>query len=363
MDTAENVLGEERKGLSRTPSLLEGLVILAIILTGLVVGQKFIVPLIFSVFIWSLINVLKTKLSLLSIAGKRLPEPVCLVLSILLLLAANLSIYVIVSQQFPALAEAMPRYQEKLNALIIRISQVVPGSEVVDLNELLGRINLWEFATKVGTQVRSLASGLFLMLIYVAFLLAEQRYFRDKLGLLFSGKVERPRILLDRIVRRLNMYLYIKTVISLLTAVLSYAVMAWWGLDFAPFWGLLVFLLNFIPTVGSILAVIFPSLLSFIQYDSPTPILAVVGLLAAIQIIIGNFIEPAMTGRTLNMSPFGLIVSLTFWGMLWGIVGMFLAVPITVCIAIVFSNFDHLKWVSVIIAKDSTLLTDVRKPV
>jgi predicted PurR-regulated permease PerM len=146
-----------------------------------------------------------------------------------------------------------------------------------------------------------------------------------------------------------------KTLVSLATGVLSYAILEWVGVDFAAVWALLIFMLNFIPNIGSILGMMLPALLTLVQFDTLTPFLIITFGLGAVQFVIGNLAEPALMGKSLNLSSFMIILSLTFWGMLWGIPGMFLSVPIMVMFAIICARFDSLRGIAVILSADGRI--------
>ena len=135
---------------------------------------------------------------------------------------------------------------------------------------------------------------------------------------------------LDQIDHDIRVYIRIKTTLAVVTSALAYSVMASVGVDFAGFWAVMVFFFYYIPTVGSILAIAAPSLLTLVQFDHLTPFLIVLLVIGTIQIVTANVIEPAIMGRSLNLSPLVVIVSLMVWGTIWGVVGMFLCVPIMV---------------------------------
>ena len=126
-------------------------------------------------------------------------------------------------------------------------------------------------------------------------------------------------------------------------------------LDFAAFWALLVFILNYIPTIGSIVATILPGLLALVQFESWTPFVILVIGITVIQQALGSFLEPNLMGMTLNLSPLVVVISLILWGMLWGVVGMFLCVPITVILVIILANFPGTRWVSVLLSKEGKI--------
>jgi predicted PurR-regulated permease PerM len=118
-----------------------------------------------------------------------------------------------------------------------------------------------------------------------------------------------------------------------------------------------VFILNFIPNIGSFLATIFPALLALVQFDTLTPFLIIVSGITAIQITVGNFIEPNLMGRSLNISPLIVILSLVIWGTIWGIPGMFLCVPITVIVMIILNRFEGSRWIALALSKTGQITT------
>ena len=127
------------------------------------------------------------------------------------------------------------------------------------------------------------------------------------------------------------------------------------GVDFAGFWAVMVFFFYYIPTVGSIMAIIAPALLTLIQFDSLTPFLIVLLVFGSIQVVTANVIEPAIMGRSLNLSPLVVIVSLVVWGTIWGVVGMFLCVPIMVVALIVLAQFEATRPVAVLLSADGRI--------
>ncbi|MFT4601218.1 MAG: AI-2 transport protein TqsA [Arenicella sp.] len=115
------------------------------------------------------------------------------------------------------------------------------------------------------------------------------------------------------------------------------------GVDFAYLWAFLAFLLNFIPFVGAFVAIVFPTLVSILQFGDPVITLSLLAILSATQVVIGNIIEPRLVGKSLNLSPLVVILALAFWGAIWNVAGMFLCVPITVTLMIVLNQFPKTK--------------------
>jgi predicted PurR-regulated permease PerM len=123
------------------------------------------------------------------------------------------------------------------------------------------------------------------------------------------------------------------------------------GLEFAALWAVLAALLNFIPYVGSVLGVVFPVLMTVVQFDDLSTVLTMLLILTAVQFVIGNFIDPYLMANSLNLSPFAILLSLAVWSELWGVPGAFLAVPITAILAIVFSEFPGTRPIAVLLSR------------
>lgn len=141
-------------------------------------------------------------------------------------------------------------------------------------------------------------------------------------------------------------YLGIKTLISLITGILAAAVTGWLGLEFALLWGMVAFIFNYIPAIGSIIASIPPTLLALVDKGPGTALTVLIGFLI-INMILGNFVEPMLLGKRFGISAAVVVLSVVFWGWLWGITGMFLAVPLTMLLKVTLSDSDEFKWFSV----------------
>ena len=206
-------------------------------------------------------------------------------------------------------------------------------------------------------------SDFVLIAIYVGFLLAEEPVLTTKISHLNRDPEKADRVvhLAKDVGSSIQRYIGMKTVISAATAAVSYVILAVVGVDFAAIWALLVFFLNFIPTIGSIIAAVFPALLTLVQFDTIGPFLIVAVLLGGTQFIFGNVIEPAYMGKSLNLSSMTIVLALSFWGIAWGLAGMFLAVPIMVMAAIVCAQFKGLRWIAVILSADGNLVSDAHR--
>lgn len=185
----------------------------------------------------------------------------------------------------------------------------------------------------------SFFSAIAVVIIYLAFLLAERASLQHRLENAFG----QPRALeitnvFKSISHAITEYIGVKVLMSLLGGLGTTIILSIFGIDFALTWGTLAFLLNFIPYLGSLLATILPVLLATVQLDSLWSVTMIAILLIALQQTLGLLVEPRMAGAKLGVSPLLIILSLAFWGVVWGLVGMFLAVPLLMVVKIVFEN-------------------------
>ena len=215
-------------------------------------------------------------------------------------------------------------------------------------------IQLSGYIGSLAGQAGNLLSASTLVILFVGFLFAERLWFDTKLENLMNDKARAQRVgrVIHSIVRRVNHYLLVKTGVSIATALAIYALMTALGLDFAGPMAVLTFVLNYIPSVGSIIATILLGLVALIQVSEPATALLVFIVAGMIQFVLGSVIDPMLMGRALRVSSFGIIVSLSFWGAVWGIAGMFLAVPIMVAIMIVCAQIPAARPVAVLLSRE-----------
>lgn len=212
--------------------------------------------------------------------------------------------------------------------------------------------------------VSGLITDMLLILIYVAFLYVSAGAFSRKLDRVFVRPEQRvkSRQLGDQVRRTMEQYLWVQTSLSIIATAFTYVTLVIVGLDNALFWAFVIFVLNYIPTIGSIIATVLPTLFAIVQPESAWPewmpdnalLCALVVFLGVSvwQFVIGNFIAPRLQGKSLNLSPLMVLLSLAIWGALWGPVGMFLSAPLTVLVMIVLAQIDGARWIAVLMSAD-----------
>ena len=343
--------------------LLNGVLWTAIVVTALVVmreGKDLFIPLVIAFVAVYLITVLSRLAQRIAINGYHLPSAVTMILSFAFIFGVGYALFKLIAENALLVAEAAPGYQTRLIQLQRDLFASVGVAEPMEAREVIRSIDLQSAFTTVASTLAGVLGRVSLVFLYSLFILIELRFLQAKLNALIpdDGRRSTVMLILKRIDADIHKYLGVKTCVSLITALLSYLVMRLVGLDFAEFWAVLIFVLNFIPTLGSIAATILPTLLAAVQFTSLGPFLAVGIGITAIQQTLGSIIEPNLMGETLNISPLVVFGSLILWGYIWGIVGMFLCVPITVVIVIVMSNFESTRWVAILLSKTGQVRSD-----
>lgn len=356
---------EPQRGALKTASVL-----LTVALGGwlIVVGKAFLVPLVLAAFAFILVQALDRLWGRVTVGGHRLPPIMTTFLSATFLTLVGASIINLVAANAGGVAAAAPGYQARLTDLVNQFESNVLGLEVdpgaTDLSDrFLKHLNVAGLATQLASGVANAVGNLSLVLVYLFFLLLERPFFERKMARIFEDTGTRSDALgiLRRIDHDVSVYLGLKSLVSLLTALPAYGIMLWVGLDFAEFWALLIFGLNFIPNVGSLVATLLPSSIALVQFDTLRPFALVAFGITSVQLVVANLVEPNLLGRRLNMSPLLVITGLVGWSMLWGVPGAFLCVPMTNIALLILANVPSTRWIAVLLSRDGDLVEEAAR--
>ncbi len=330
------------------------LITIALILVMIVIGKDYLVPIFMALVIWYLVNALDREFNKLPWIGKHLPGAVTLSMSLIFI---GLTLYIVgdvIVETITGFVEDSQKYIPRIDAQIERMYDQLGLTKAPTVDSLELSSQLWTYSSELLNGFTNFARGLLLVMLYVVFFLIEQGAFGKKMAALGLPLQETNRlsVVLSKVNDAMRTYLGVKTFTSVLTALLSWIVFYFVGVDYALFWAFLVFLFNYVPTIGSITATLLPGFLALVQFDTLTPFLVIIIGVTAIQLLVGNILEPRLMGDNLNISPLVVVLSLILWSMLWGVIGMLLSVPITVAIIIVCSQFDTTRTVAVLLSKD-----------
>ncbi|MCC5973617.1 MAG: AI-2E family transporter, partial [Rubellimicrobium sp.] len=245
-------------------------------------------------------------------------------------------------------------YTERAPAAVAELFSFMGEDAEVAVFNSIRSVEISGYLRQAAGQAGGLMQGSVLVILFVGFLFAERVWFTVKLTNFVGDAQNAARIegIVGSIMHRVNRYLLVKTLVSFATGVLVWAVATGFGLDLAVALGLLTFILNYIPAVGSIIATFLVALVAFVQLGDPGATLIIFVAVGAIQFLNGNVIDPLLMGRALRMSSFGIIISLAFWGAIWGIPGMFLSVPIMVGLMIVCSEIPPLRPIAILLSRE-----------
>ncbi len=323
-----------------------------VVVGGLKLGAPILLPFALALFLAVM------SLPIMFWLQRHVPSWLSIVLTVLVTVTLFSVLILLTVQSFSELEPQLDRYRSSL-------TQLGQGAvEWVRRNELLGNLAVDRYLTLevietgavfdfLGGAVRqagSFLSSTFLILLMMVFMLAEATVFPYKLRAIMGRRAGSGQRM-TKIIREVQIYLGIKTAVSLVTGLLI-GTWAWLlGLDFPVLLGLIGFVLNYVPTIGSILAAIPALFLSLILFGSLGHAVLVLGGYVFINMVFGNLIEPNLMGRRLGLSTLVVIVSLIFWAWVWGPIGALLAVPLTMVVRIMLENTEDLRWVAVLLDK------------
>ncbi len=342
--------------------LSNGLIFFIGLVFFLWLGRPIFIPLLIAAFMWYLINAISAYYRKVFPFKKNrdanYPVPARVFdWTANILSAATIGgvIYLFITQIRPMYEEligVMPEIQMRLTMLAEYLSAQMGISFDASLIP-----NISQIATSVGMSAASIAATIGMIVIYMLFMFVEQSTFNRKFAAMFPNRRQskKMRYIIDSIDTNMKKYLFVKTFISAVTGIVSYIWMRSIGLEFAGVWAFIVFITSYIPTIGAIVACTLPILYSLVS--APTlhqPILTAAGLIT-LQIVFGNILEPKMTGKTLNLSTLAILINLVFWGMIWGIAGMFFSVPLLVATFIITAQFDSTRWIAVLLSADGNI--------
>ncbi len=326
----------------------------SVIVTLLEKMQAMVLPFFLAIFLSYMFSPIVTFLK-----KRRVPGVIALLVVFIFIVALFFGVGTLVTQSMQNFVETLPKYQEKISVMAVDIGKYADGyiddlglkpekyglSDFIDISAITGVI-----ASSAGSFITFL-SNFFLVLLFMFFILAGSGELLNKVKYAFSAEQSaRIASIMSNIDSGVRRFLMTKTVVNLVTGVSTWLICLILGLDFAALWGFLAFLLNYIPNIGSIIAVFFPLLISIVQFASLGHTALTLLLLGGVQMGIGNVIEPKIMQRSMNLSPLLILVSLFFWGWLWGIWGMILSTSIMTSIKIIFENIDGLKPIAILMS-------------
>lgn len=332
-----------------------GLVVL--VTTCLWLARDYLVPIAVAIFVYLLINAFAGSLRRLPVIGPILPHWLARLFAIVALFALiTISVRIIIAN-VAELGDGLPKGQ---SVLLARLESAISQFGLdfrITAQDVLNRLAVDQLIGWSLRLAQSLISDVALVFLYVLFLLIDERFFDQKLKALFPDPDRRKDLetSINRIGNEVRLYLWLMTLVSFGVAVMTFIACRATGVSGAGFWAFLAFALNFVPTIGSIMAVVLPALYGLLTLNDPTQLLILIALLAATQFVAGELVLPRLMGSKLNLSSFVILLTLVTWGALWGPAGMFMAIPITVSLVLIAARFEVTRPVAIILSKDGKI--------
>ena len=337
---------------------MNAFILVAIFVFILWLGSSIFIPLLVATFLWYLINATATYYRKIfpSTPKSKFINFIYNLLSNIFAIGTFIGVIYIfatrVRPMFTELVMAIPDIQNALNSLWRYLSMKFD----LDITTL-ALPNITTLVSGIGSSVARLATSMGMVIVYMIFMFIEQSTFHKKFAELFPNKTQgkKARYILQSIDENMKKYLFMKTFVSGVTGLVSFAWMYILGLEFAGVWAFAIFILSYIPTIGAILGCTMPILFAAIMGATLNQVILISLGLIGLQIIFGNILEPKLTGKTLNLSTLAILINLVFWGLIWGVAGMFFSVPLLVAVFIITAQFDSTRWIAILLSADGKI--------
>ncbi len=323
----------------------------------LIYGQSILIQVIIAFLLWFATVQIKKSLHKIKGFDAVLPNFVQSLIIACILVSVVYLVMNLITSNLSVIMSSYKSYETNIYNAAARIEDLLKINLAEQMMTLLKSIDIQNIFSQLANGLSSIFSNFMMVLIYLLFIFLESNTVGLKIAALFPNEKKRANFnnTLKKIEKSLAGYFRVKTLMSLLTGFLSFIVLKIVGVDAPAFWAFLIFLLNYIPTIGSLVATVFPAIFSLLQFGTFIPFIIIILAIGAIQMVVGNFIEPRVVGKSLNVSPIVTIISLAIWGQLWGVIGMLLSVPITVIMIIILSQFENTKNIAIILSEKGEL--------
>jgi predicted PurR-regulated permease PerM len=318
----------------------------------LIFGKSLLFPFLFALLIYFLIRAIRRLIDRLPYIKNHIPSWLKNALASLIIFALLGFTGQMLLINSRALINSFSLYQGNIDSIVAQINQLTGMNVSQTITDKLSDVEIAKMVNPILNSVTGIMGNIMMVLFYLIFLFIEESNFKMKMHLIFSNpeKYTEIKVLLGNIEHSITHYIGLKTLISFISATVCFITLFAFGVNSPLFWASLIFIMNFIPVIGALLAVILPSLFAMIQFREMTSALFLFFILGTIQTLILNLLEPKLMGDSLNISPLVALFALAFWGAIWGITGMIVSVPITVIIIILLAHFERTRPIAILLS-------------
>lgn len=330
--------------------MIISLAAVVIVIYGMQAAKALLVPFLLAAFL-----ALITVRPMLWMQKNRVPAVLAALIIVSVIMLILSIVGTVVGRSIGEFTAAIPDYQASLNAIVVRVLDFAVerlrfDESIRDLSNFVDPGFAMGLVATLLNGLKSVLTNVFLIFFTMIFILLEASSVATKVEASFGQKAttfRRPR----EFITNLGRYLGIKTIVSCATGFLAWLVTWTIGLDFPLLWGMLAFLLNYVPTIGSIIAAVPAILLALVQLG-PGAAMATLAGFAGINVLFGNFIEPRLMGYGVGISPLVVFVGLIFWGWVFGPVGMLLSVPLTMTLKLALESDERTRWIAIFLGSE-----------
>ncbi len=320
----------------------------------LFVGKSILLPIIFAILFYFLVRSFKRFFDRIPLVKHKVPNWIKSTFATAFLIYTLyfiVNLFINNSLKIPVFIQ---NNEAKIDKTILYFNQKFNNQLIEKFIDTLKNLNFSSLINPIINSTTSFLGDLVLVVFYLLFLLLEENSFKSKLKSIFTleEKYEQTVQILQKIERSITDYIGFKSLISLISAIISFFIIYSSGLAFPFLWASFIFIFNFIPVIGIFLSILIPSLFSYLQFDSINSTLILLGVLSLVQLLISNILEPKLLGKSLNISPLVSMIALTFWGAIWGIPGMIISTPITVIIIILLANIPRTHNIAILLSNN-----------
>ena len=284
----------------------------------------------------------------------KLSETTALIVAILVTVIAFGATVILIGGNVPGFIGQLVADKPRLNTVIHDAAHKLHVHNPPSVERLARQLDPAKYAGGLTQTLQGLVSTFLFILIYLGFLFASRAGFRKKAERLWPNPTTRENAgaAFQRIRNGIERYLWVQTITGLMIAVASTLILMAVGMQNAEFWGFLILVTSYVPIIGGMIGQFLPPLFALVEFDNNwQPGLILVGL-NVVNVVVGSIIFPRMQGRSLNLDPVVILLALSFWGLVWGVPGMFLSTPLTVTLMVVASQFESSRWVAILLSSD-----------
>jgi predicted PurR-regulated permease PerM len=351
------------------PDMMLGFMAVCLFVYICQIAKGIMVPFVIAVFLWYLINAIARFLGRFEPVGRGpLPRYARVGISIALICCVLFLVSHLVRGNIDEVIRQAPQLQESFRKIVADGAQMLHVQRVPTLkdmvDELASHLDIGLVLRSFAGMLTNIAGQMVIVVFFVAFFLYEQRFFARKLNRMIHDprREAHVRAVFRAIDGKVQRYIGVKAFVSAVDSTLTFMILSFYDVQFAGFWGVMAFFLHFIPYAGSFVALTMPVVIALIQFGDLATCVMVFATLCVSHAFLGHILDPYLMGNTLNLSPIFIISNLAMWGMIWGVPGMFLAIPILAIVALTLAQFERTRPLAVLVSKTGEIAPAVVSP-